>query len=376
MDGSKMENSQVLSKIVKTPGFLENLYDVIREVDPIQKEVRSYSKSEHSLIQSFPHDCFGLWDNNMVCENCISMRALNQKRATVKLEYRDARIYLVTAVPFTGDDNKLTVVELLKDITNDGIINIDGLGQTEMSKLINKKNEAIIKDALTVAYNEQFIFERLPHDLLTVEKKGMKLALFLIKIANIEAITNAYGNGVKGNTIKEIARIMQQIPYKSNDWAARYREAAFILVIHEMNEKKANRLCRRIHNKISGHKFGSLPKHLDIEINIGYHVVMNADKKPEKIIENANKMLTASRTISIKSRFTKKYDKFFNKYLLTLREREVALLLSTGNSNNAIAEKIFVGLSTVKKHVSSIFNKTNTKSRAELIAKLAIVEVP
>ena len=171
-------------------------------------------------------------------------------------------------------------------------------------------------------------------------------------------------------------RIVQQIPYKSNDWAARYRETAFILVIHEMNEKKANRLCRRIHNKISGHKFGSLPKHIGIEINIGYHVVMNADIKPEKIIENANKMLTASRTISIKSRFTKKYDKFFNKYLLTLREREVALLLSTGNSNNAIAEKIFVGLSTVKKHVSSIFNKTNTKSRAELIAKLAIVEVP
>ena len=46
-------------------------------------------------------------------------------------------------------------------------------------------------------------------------------------------------------------------------------------------------------------------------------------------------------------------------------------MLAAGKSNAEIAASLFIGLSTVKKHVSSIFEKTGLKSRAELIARLA-----
>jgi DNA-binding NarL/FixJ family response regulator len=50
---------------------------------------------------------------------------------------------------------------------------------------------------------------------------------------------------------------------------------------------------------------------------------------------------------------------------LTPREREVLQLMAEGRSNQAIAEKLFVTLRAVEKHVTSIFNKLRLPASAE-----------
>jgi NarL family two-component system response regulator LiaR len=56
------------------------------------------------------------------------------------------------------------------------------------------------------------------------------------------------------------------------------------------------------------------------------------------------------------------------RYDLTAREKEVLALMVEGLSNPAIAERLVIGLSTVKFHVSNIFSKLGVTSRAEAIA--------
>lgn len=51
---------------------------------------------------------------------------------------------------------------------------------------------------------------------------------------------------------------------------------------------------------------------------------------------------------------------------LTKREIEVALLVREGLSNKEIAEKLFISDTTVKKHISNIFEKLEIKSREQL----------
>ncbi len=51
---------------------------------------------------------------------------------------------------------------------------------------------------------------------------------------------------------------------------------------------------------------------------------------------------------------------------LSNKEKEVALLVASGNSNQKIADSLDVALVTVKKHVSKIFEKLDVKDRVSL----------
>ena len=53
---------------------------------------------------------------------------------------------------------------------------------------------------------------------------------------------------------------------------------------------------------------------------------------------------------------------------LTEREMEVLNLVVQGNSNQLIAETLFISLATVKAHISNILSKLQVSSRAEAIA--------
>ena len=55
---------------------------------------------------------------------------------------------------------------------------------------------------------------------------------------------------------------------------------------------------------------------------------------------------------------------------LSAREREVAGLVAAGQSNRAIAERLFLSERTVEHHVTSIFNKLDVHSRVEVAAAM------
>lgn len=67
---------------------------------------------------------------------------------------------------------------------------------------------------------------------------------------------------------------------------------------------------------------------------------------------------------SIKVTKTKKRNQELSK-----QELNVKKLIIEGKSNKDIAEKLFISLSTVKTHITNIYNKLNVSNRAELISK-------
>jgi LuxR family maltose regulon positive regulatory protein len=54
---------------------------------------------------------------------------------------------------------------------------------------------------------------------------------------------------------------------------------------------------------------------------------------------------------------------------LTSRELEVLQLIVGGDSNQAIADKLVITLSAVKKHTGNIFRKLNVNSRTQAVAR-------
>lgn len=63
------------------------------------------------------------------------------------------------------------------------------------------------------------------------------------------------------------------------------------------------------------------------------------------------------------------FDNIANRYALTNAEQDIANMILKGYSNEQIAEEKYITISTVKKHVSRILEKSDTKSRIEFICK-------
>ncbi|MEJ2622108.1 MAG: response regulator transcription factor [Candidatus Thiodiazotropha sp.] len=53
---------------------------------------------------------------------------------------------------------------------------------------------------------------------------------------------------------------------------------------------------------------------------------------------------------------------------LTKRQKEIYLLLMQGKTNQEIADELYISLSTVKMHVSTVLKNTGAKNRSQLLA--------
>lgn len=54
---------------------------------------------------------------------------------------------------------------------------------------------------------------------------------------------------------------------------------------------------------------------------------------------------------------------------LSDRELDVLRLIAEGHTNQAIADELFIALSTVKKHINNIYGKLNVANRTQAIKR-------
>lgn len=59
--------------------------------------------------------------------------------------------------------------------------------------------------------------------------------------------------------------------------------------------------------------------------------------------------------------------------LLTVRERQVLLLISTGLTYGEIADKLNVSHETVKMHLKNIYRKLNVQNKIEALKKVKLL---
>jgi diguanylate cyclase (GGDEF)-like protein len=365
-----MDHEIALDKIALGMNFIEKLYDYIRVVDVLNKKVNYLLKPQTYKIIGRDKTCYNFWKKGTSCENCISARAYSQNRTIFKIEYTDNYVYLVTAVPVVFNDNKI-VIEGLRDITNEGIINIQDLEIGEIQKLVNRNNQLIVRDALTRIYNEQFIYEKLPYDILKSQKENRSLALLFLRINNFQAINDLYDYKAGDYIIREFSKLIKYYCKKNSDWVARFSRVEFVVVIFDLNEKRTYEISKRINDKINKLKFKYEGKIIKIELGIGCHIIHGESITVDEFIEKASKNFYPINT-QVKDRgLERTFEGLLHKFLFTEREREVSLLLLKGLSNNEISQKLFISISTVKKHITNILDKVKAKSRSEFIAKYA-----
>jgi len=151
---------------------LEKVYQSIRIVDPIAKRVYEFTNGE--LVDG-GSVCHGFWGKKESCDNCISIRALNENDSIFKLQIKDGRIYPITVVPIKIGERYLAV-EMIKEASNSMLIDNEQKCEGEQAfSAVEYMNRIVVMDTLTELYNRRFMNERLLTDILnaTIKKETL-----------------------------------------------------------------------------------------------------------------------------------------------------------------------------------------------------------
>lgn len=279
---------QELLLIIRELTMFNKIYNQYRIVDPEKKRVLMRSEGDLEVRES---KCYDIWLNNKVCDNCISMRALNENETFIKMEYTEDKIYMVTAMP-TEVKGRRFVIELLKNATNSMILEDIDLGRdVDVIKKINELNLIAITDELTGTYNKRYIFEKLPVEIMLHRLECKPLSILMIDVDHFKRINDAHGHMAGDCILKAFGGVLKETLRKEKDWVSRFGGEEFLICLPDTNKDKALHIAERIRTKVENRNFAYCDTSIALTVSIGVSTLDGETKDVEEFINYADRQL-------------------------------------------------------------------------------------
>ena len=257
--------------------LIEKIYDVIRYVNPIVKSDDDQI-TDFKINESDTH-CYSFWQSNEVCKNCISMRALNENKVTMKFEYSCGKLFMVTAVP-EKENNR--VLELIRDVSNDHLLdNIDGLSEDLIIDKIVKLNKEIITDPLTGLYNRRFLDERMPFEIAKAYANKLSISVIMGDIDHFKDVNDNYGHVVGDQVIKEFSDLLMLAIRDYDDWIVRFGGEEFLIFLFAIDKENLIKRIEKIRENVESHVFCS--DEYAIKVTASFGIYTNSEIKKDDL---------------------------------------------------------------------------------------------
>ena len=169
--------------------------------------------------------CYDFWKKNKPCENCTSMKAYAEKKQKTKLEFLDADVFLVIS-RYLEIDDKACVMELVKHLENDTLIDTDGRDKL-VGKLKGYQDKLYI-DPVTGVYNRRYFEDE-------IRNMQNSAGVAMIDLDDFKHINDGLGHQYGDVLLKNISGSLQRIPgVENNCYRMGGDEFIIILAHHHM----------------------------------------------------------------------------------------------------------------------------------------------
>lgn len=284
----------VMEEVRERLSIFPNLYDYMRIVDPINKRVVKTNYDNDTveyLVEYLEEACYGYWNKNEFCENCISMRAYIQNDTCVKIEYKGKSIIFIIATPVKYNGETF-ILEIIKDISkntvNSGILNDSAEAVDFLLKGINYK---LLRDELTGIYNRRYMSERLPVDIGKCVLEKTPLSIIMADIDFFKNINDTYGHVIGDRVLRDFAAFLAENIDQNTSWAARYGGEEFIIVMNNTNIHAAYEMAEKIRKELEQKVFIYEDIHIKITSSFGVHCIEGKNNGVDDLINEADKNL-------------------------------------------------------------------------------------
>lgn len=263
------------------------VFDIVRIVDPIQKEVIKY-KDCKAIPGS--ETCYSLWQINEECKDCISLKALNNQKTHMKIQHISDKMFLMFAVPLKAGKEAL-VLELIKDITDSLEFETVVQGQGHfLRNIVQDLNTLILRDPLTNLYNRRYIDQMLPEEIARCTDKH-PLSVAMVDIDHFKNINDTYGHSAGDVVIKKFSKTLSKFIRDDVDWAGRYGGEEFIICLPNTDNKKAYKVLERIRQAVEKINIKVEGKEIVITSSFGLYTVRDNELTTADLIKCADDKL-------------------------------------------------------------------------------------
>ena len=171
--------------------------DMARLVDPQNQRVLNPMPGENGDAV-----CSKVWGICDRCENCTSLRALQNRSKAYKMELCDGKVYWVVS-RYLSVDGSPCIMELINNVTNNLVM--DSNQQDEVSELIYHYNHLLITDPLTGLYNRRFLDEYFLPSLNCCRDEQTVVNLAMLDLDNFKQVNDAYGHQAGDVLLKDVS---------------------------------------------------------------------------------------------------------------------------------------------------------------------------
>lgn len=182
--------------------------------------------------------CYEIWKKSKPCRNCISCRALAEKKQFTKLERVDGKMYQVIS-SYVEADGKPYVIEMIKRFDEKMPVDLGGINDSET---ISDYYVKTYVDALTETHNRRYYEENLANIVIVG-------GVVMLDIDDFKIYNDLFGHDAGDAVLKAVAGAIKKC-IRSTDRLVRYGGDEFLLIIPGINGESLSRCLYDISQEI------------------------------------------------------------------------------------------------------------------------------